>query len=811
MQRTRRVLNVFLASPNDVVAERTLAEEVVSSVNRLLAPRLGWQIDLKKWEDTTPGYGRPQEIIDAMVDECDLFVGLLWERWGQPTGEYTSGFEEEYARATRRRKKENAPEIWLFFKQVDQSKLRDPGDQLRRVIDFKTRLIVSNEVLFKDIKDTDDWKTKLRDSFLEYLLELGNSQNPQSSANGVGPVIESPDTSALDGGSQGRTRIFVPKQLKRISTSLSQALQTGALGFDVDQQSVLQEFEVARLFLLSATLMFHRYTRDTLGTHEINVLYKYREELEMTAAEEFQILRAIVENTADLKPGWFWFRKMRGKSTAAALLALAGPGSSDDVRARALDLMASAHITVPAALLPLDHDSATVKQSAFSYLAKTGDARTLSLLDKLAIDADSSVSASISGTRLKILMRLDPNRAFSELVAKDEYISDDDLEELLPKISKVDDQGLLNGVESSWEQMRKISVQELIKRNKLSQEQAMGLTKDPSLKVREIAFQALAAFGGLPDFDTVRKALKEDDEESSSGGKNLAIFARLFTGKSVPDIDGIIVAFYATRSTDELLAAVDWFSIDGYLAYRALALHRFQVIASDLRLDLKGGFKRIKEESSQRLQEQFGAERWGKLSQSWERLDTFITKQFTQAALLGLAKNADPKDAELVRPYLGESDHQLLEPAVDLISKVGSPTDASTLLDIAKSAHGEAQKSAAAGALRISSEPVEAAQELMGSVQSEVVKIAFDWMLSQKSPAVKSFFLKTLNDQKDSNRIKALRYFSSLKGREMRKLLKQYLSQEAYYYNVVTWLDRLLYSPQPLRHVYAQDLARKAD
>ena len=91
MQTTRRVLNVFLASPADVAKERAVAEEVVASINKLAGRRLGWHIELHKWEDTAPGFGRPQALINPMVDECDLFVGLLWERWGQPSGEHSSG------------------------------------------------------------------------------------------------------------------------------------------------------------------------------------------------------------------------------------------------------------------------------------------------------------------------------------------------------------------------------------------------------------------------------------------------------------------------------------------------------------------------------------------------------------------------------------------------------------------------------------------------------------------------------------------------------------------------------------------------
>src|ERR1035438_4525051 len=138
MYTTRRVLNVFLATPGDVAKERSLAEEVVASVNSLTGPRLVCHIELSKWEDMIPGFGRPQALINPMVDECDLFVGLLWERWGQPSGVHSSGFEEEFERARQRRKRDGAPEVWLVFKDVDPAKLHDPGEQLKKVVEFRS-------------------------------------------------------------------------------------------------------------------------------------------------------------------------------------------------------------------------------------------------------------------------------------------------------------------------------------------------------------------------------------------------------------------------------------------------------------------------------------------------------------------------------------------------------------------------------------------------------------------------------------------------------------------------------------------------
>src|SRR4051794_37021061 len=98
----RAVLKVFLASPSDLAEERKVSKDIVDSINHGAGRVLGWHIDLMGWEDTLPGYARPQSLINTDVDACDLFVGLLYERWGTPTGEFTSGFEEEFARASGR-------------------------------------------------------------------------------------------------------------------------------------------------------------------------------------------------------------------------------------------------------------------------------------------------------------------------------------------------------------------------------------------------------------------------------------------------------------------------------------------------------------------------------------------------------------------------------------------------------------------------------------------------------------------------------------------------------------------------------------
>src|SRR5262245_5594641 len=113
VQALRPILQVFLASPGDLGEERKLAREIVDRVNHGLARRLEWRIELLGWEDTLPGMARPQALINRDVETCDLFIGALHERWGTPTGDYSSGFEEEFELAAARRRATGAPEMWL--------------------------------------------------------------------------------------------------------------------------------------------------------------------------------------------------------------------------------------------------------------------------------------------------------------------------------------------------------------------------------------------------------------------------------------------------------------------------------------------------------------------------------------------------------------------------------------------------------------------------------------------------------------------------------------------------------------------------
>lgn len=146
MPRQETILSVFVASPSDVDEERNCIEEVIRDLNTAWARELRIRLELVRWETHAfPSFGEdPQAIINEQIpDDFDLFVGLMWCRFGTPTGRAGSGTAEEFERAKARfDKSPNDLQLMIYFKDapapVAPSKL-DHG-QLAKVSEFRSSL-----------------------------------------------------------------------------------------------------------------------------------------------------------------------------------------------------------------------------------------------------------------------------------------------------------------------------------------------------------------------------------------------------------------------------------------------------------------------------------------------------------------------------------------------------------------------------------------------------------------------------------------------------------------------------------------------
>lgn len=169
-----QLIKIFLASPGDVAEERNAVEQVVETVNRNLGREKRIRLETVRWEkDTYPLLGSDaQNIVNrqiAQMTDCDLFIGIMWNRFGQPTPRAGSGTEEEFNRALESFKVSGRPEIMFYFKQEAANITTLPEiEQKRKVIEFRGRL--EHEGLIADYSDAQEFKDLLRNHLEKWLI-----------------------------------------------------------------------------------------------------------------------------------------------------------------------------------------------------------------------------------------------------------------------------------------------------------------------------------------------------------------------------------------------------------------------------------------------------------------------------------------------------------------------------------------------------------------------------------------------------------------------------------------------------------------
>lgn len=136
------VFRVFLASPGDVPAERDALSRVVDEVNVTTAPLLNCRLEAVRWEThSAPDAGRPQQVINEQIGEYDVFIGVMWRRFGTPSGVAGSGTEEEFRLAYKRWEESHQLALMFYFCQAPfYPKTLEELDQMKRVLLFRQEL-----------------------------------------------------------------------------------------------------------------------------------------------------------------------------------------------------------------------------------------------------------------------------------------------------------------------------------------------------------------------------------------------------------------------------------------------------------------------------------------------------------------------------------------------------------------------------------------------------------------------------------------------------------------------------------------------
>ncbi|MEZ4699609.1 MAG: DUF4062 domain-containing protein [Rhodothermales bacterium] len=167
-------LRIFVASPGDVADERKAIKGIVDEVEKLLQKERAISLDLVMWEtDSRPAAGEPQPNINEQIGDYDIFIGLLWKRFGTPTTKAGSGTEEEfnlaYERWLKSEEKPKRPDILFYFcKKPFYPDSDEEHEQFGKVLAFRRKHQKSN--FFWVYETVDQFKDELRGHLFDTVV-----------------------------------------------------------------------------------------------------------------------------------------------------------------------------------------------------------------------------------------------------------------------------------------------------------------------------------------------------------------------------------------------------------------------------------------------------------------------------------------------------------------------------------------------------------------------------------------------------------------------------------------------------------------
>ena len=242
-------ISVFIASPGDLAPERKIFRDTIAELNKTSVKLAKVEFVPVGWEDQNAEAGRRvQGVLNQCIGECDLFVLVLYGRWGQaasdsPASSYT---EEEFQVAMDLWRNGKSPEVIVFFKNIMAPWLADPGPQLTRVLEFKKILQDSHNVLFRSFNTETEFGQEIQNHLLDFATGAWKKLDNVSGAVNLPANFKEALDKANEMGAQRLEKVEQKKQkLETVGAKSAEDLSAVIADLSLVKQ-IQKEYALAR-------------------------------------------------------------------------------------------------------------------------------------------------------------------------------------------------------------------------------------------------------------------------------------------------------------------------------------------------------------------------------------------------------------------------------------------------------------------------------------------------------------------------------------------------------------------------------------
>lgn len=787
-----KIVRVFIGSPSGLEDERRAAREVIQEVNQANSEHWGCQFKLVGWEDTIPGFQRPQSLINIDLDKCQYFIGVLWNRWGTKPdlgdGGFTSGFEEEFCRARELCTTGSMKDIALYFKAVNVPDGLEPGPEIKKVQEFRKQCINEKSIFFRDFAETTDFRDLVRSKVIEIGWrefqynappEPGNSEAEQSPQEG------SRDKTPAD------AKIFDQEALDFVS----------AMSNRTRESEETSPYEVARFRLIAASL--HRSGNDELylGNHDANLIFRHRKKITFSVPE----IRALVDCGIvgfdhQNVPLWGWLIKQDKPFERIKILAVVGNTEEQKNAIKLLQILGEpppelgSYFTRERVITGwLNPDSGNqIFDAAAQFLSFNGTREDVEIIDRISADTTPDKKAKLDAVVASIKTRSSHEEALKFICANNvEKVAGIFIEAIFSTPSALPTNVLTSCLAAKSDGVRLRAVKLLIERGELTEASAQILLSDSNHEIRLLAVESLQASDNPLPSETVKTVLTIKRGNLGFGlfgsGEADSTYYDLYIMNRLKELD--------FDPLKEKFSEAGTFNEKELSALYAKFAKR---LAHEIRENLRDRFVTMFEESVKRVESIPGIndDYRTKVYQIWD----FYQKKLCSRALTALCGLKVKSDIGLVRATLDAIETELSPELLAYLAKFGDWSDV-VRIERLKSPNSHKR-----GLLDFSFD--ELADEKAGAI-FEIGKSRIVDLLNSELPShirkslakllPKSVYLSfnnetiasELNRKDDEYRIIfALKCVSFLPRQRLESILDHYLEGDSQiYYNSIHWLD----------------------